>query len=348
MNHSNGQVARNFKNNKAMDIDFVITWVDMNDPEWKKSFAKVKGTIDNSQNQYSEARFRDYGFLKYWFRGVEKFAPWVRKIHFVTCGQKPEWLDTSNPKLHLVNHSDYIPEKYLPTFNSTVLEFYLDRIPGLAEHFVYFNDDFYLTSPTGPDRFFAPNGLPHDIAVFRMNTGLSLWSKTLRNNVRLINRHFDKKAVLKRDHDKWFSPVYGSKANLTRLFRAYGKFLTIRIPHNAQPYLKSTFASVWDACRPELEEASTHTFRSETDLTPELFRTWQICKSDFEPYNTYKDTKMFPLMVKPKQAVEAIREQKYKLVCINDSVHIRNYEQVMQNLEAAFQSILPDKSSFEL
>ena len=78
-----------------MDIDFVITWVDMNDPEWKKSFAKAKGTIDNSQNQYSEARFRDYGFLKYWFRGVEKFAPWVRKIHFVTCGQKPEWLDTS-------------------------------------------------------------------------------------------------------------------------------------------------------------------------------------------------------------------------------------------------------------
>lgn len=331
-----------------MDIDFVITWVDMNDPEWKKSFAKAKGTIDNSQNQYSEARFRDYGFLKYWFRGVEKFAPWVRKIHFVTCGQKPEWLDTSNPKLHLVNHSDYIPEKYLPTFNSTVLEFYLDRIPGLAEHFVYFNDDFYLTSPTGPDRFFAPDGLPYDIAVFRMNTGLSLWSKTLRNNVRLINKHFDKKEILKRDHDKWFSPEYGSKANLTRLFRAYGKFLTIRIPHNAQPYLKSTFASVWDACRPELEEASTHTFRSETDLTPELFRTWQICKSDFEPYNTYKDTKMFPLMVKPKQAVKAIREQKYKLVCINDSVHIRNYEQVMQNLEAAFQSILPDKSSFEL
>ena len=53
-----------------MDIDFVVSWVDMNDPEWKKSFAKAKGTIDNSQNQYSEARFRDYGFLKYWFRGV--------------------------------------------------------------------------------------------------------------------------------------------------------------------------------------------------------------------------------------------------------------------------------------
>ena len=58
-----------------MDIDFVVTWVDMDDPEWKKSFAKAKGTIDNSQNQFSEARFRDYGFLKYWFRGVEGPPP---------------------------------------------------------------------------------------------------------------------------------------------------------------------------------------------------------------------------------------------------------------------------------
>ena len=122
----------------------------------------------------------------------------------------------------------------------------------------------------------------------------------------------------------------------------------MRIPHNAQPYLKSVFNDVWEHCGAELEEASTHTFRSEADLTPELFRTWQICRSDFEPYNTYKDTKMFPLMVKPKQAVKAIREQRYKLVCINDSVHIRNYDKVMQDLHDAFESILPEKSSFEL
>ncbi|MDR2890496.1 MAG: Stealth CR1 domain-containing protein, partial [Alistipes sp.] len=77
-----------------MEIDFVVTWVDMDDPEWRVDFAKYSGraTTDNSRNETSEARFRDYGFLKYWFRGVERFAPWVRKIHFVTCGQKPEWL----------------------------------------------------------------------------------------------------------------------------------------------------------------------------------------------------------------------------------------------------------------
>ena len=128
-----------------MDIDFVITWVNMDDPEWKKEFNKYRHNKDNTKNGVSEARFRDYGFLKYWFRGVEKFAPWVRKIHFVTFnGQIPEWLDVNNPRIHVVSHHDFIPSQFLPTFNSVVIERYLHKIPGLSEHFVYFNDDFYI------------------------------------------------------------------------------------------------------------------------------------------------------------------------------------------------------------
>jgi len=330
-----------------MDIDFIVTWVDMNDPIWQADLAKAKGAIDNSKNPTSAARFRDYGFLKYWFRGVEKFAPWVRYIHFVTCGQKPAWLDSSNPKLRLVSHKDYIPAEYLPTFNSTVMEFYLHKIPGLSEHFVYFNDDFYLTSPTPQTRFFT-EGLPNDIAAFRLNTGMSLWAKTLRNNIKLINKHFDKREVLKRDHDKWYCPDYGSRANLTRFLCWWGRFVTLMIPHNAQPYLKSTFEKVWQTEGDALREASTHKFRCKEDLTPELFRTWQICESDFHPYNTYKDTRMFPLLIRSKEAVKAIREQSYRLVCLNDNIHIRNYDEVMRELDRAFASILPDKSSFEL
>ena len=141
-----------------MDIDFVITWVDMEDPKWKAEFAKYSGKKENEKNGVSEARFRDYGFLKYWFRGVEKFAPWVRKIHFVTSGQKPEWLDESNPKINLVNHKDYIPSEFLPTYNSVVIERYLHKIPDLAEHFVYFNDDFYIINNISTERFFK-NGV---------------------------------------------------------------------------------------------------------------------------------------------------------------------------------------------
>jgi hypothetical protein len=318
----------------------------MDDPKWQADFMKYSGNKNNTKNGVSKARFRDYGFLKYWFRGVEKFAPWVRKIHFVTSGQKPEWLDENNPKIHLVNHKDFIPEQFLPTYNSVVIERYMYRIPGLAEHFVYFNDDFYIINPVSTERFFR-NGLPCDIATFLYNPSWSQWYKRIKNNLRIINRHFDKKEVMERFHDKWFDKSYGSKARWNYLLKPYGKFITLRTPHNAQAYLKSTFEEVWAAAGKELTETSVNRFRALNDYTPELFRTWQICRGNFEPYNTYRDTKMFPLMIRPKQAVRAIYNQSYSLICLNDNVHIRRYEQVMENIKNAFEHILPEKSGFE-
>ena len=331
-----------------MEIDFVVTWVDMNDPKWKADFSKYsKKGIDNTTNEFSEARFRDHGFLKYWFRGIEKFAPWVRKIHFVTSGQKPEWLNVDHPKLSLVNHSDYIPEKFLPVFNSCLIEIYMHKIPDLTEHFVYFNDDFFIINNLSKERFFT-NGLPNDIAAFRHNSGIGLWSKTLKNNIKIINERFDKREVMARDHDKWFHPSYGKRARLTRLLKPYGKFITLMTPHNAQPYLKSTFNEVWDYAGDKLTKSSENRFRSTQDYTPELFRTWQICRSNFEPYNTYQDTKMFPLVLRSKKAIKAIYDQSYKLICLNDNAHIRNYDKVMEDLEKAFDTILPEKSNFEI
>lgn len=319
----------------------------MNDPAWKKDFETYSNKSKNINNAVTEARFRDYGFLKFWFRGIEKFAPWARKIHFVTCGQKPDWLDTSNPKLNMVSHKDIIPERFLPTFNSGVIERYIHRIPGLADRFIYFNDDFYVIRPVSPERFFQ-NGLPCDIAVFQYNPSWSPYYVMLKNNIRIINRRFNKREVLKRDHDKWFTKEYGSKVRMNRIMKPFGKFITLRTHHNAQPYLKKSFDDAWAFAEKELTETSANRFRKTTDYTHELFRTWQICESNFVPYNTYKDTKMFPLLIRAKQAVKAIRNQEYTLVCINDNEHIKNYEQVMRNLYEAFEHILPDKSSFEL
>lgn len=330
----------------AQDIDIVVTWVDMNDPEWKKEFQKYSGKGDIEENGVVDARFRDYGFLKYWFRGIEKFAPWVRKIHFVTCGQKPEWLNVDNPKLNLVNHKDFIPHEFLPTYNSVVIERFMYKIPDLSEKFVYFNDDFYMLRPIPTERFFQ-NGLPCDIAVFQYNPSWSQWYKTLKNNILLINRNFDKKTVIKRYHDKWFTSEYQGKDWQTRLLQPYNKFITLRVHHNAQPYLRKTFETVWDHEKEELLKTSNNRFRSTTDYSPELFRTWQICEGDFTPYNTYKDTKMFPLMVKPKQAVRAIKNQEYSLICLNDNKHIRDYAGLMEEIRQAFHSILPEPSSFE-
>lgn len=334
-------------NTNDMEIDFVVTWVNMDDPEWKAEFAKYSDKTVTEKNSVTDARFRDYGFLRYWFRGIEKFAPWVRKIHFITSGQKPEWLDESNPKIHLVNHRDYIPHEFLPTYNSVVIERYIHRIPGLAEHFVYFNDDFYIINHISPERFFR-NGLPCDIAAFQYNPSWSQWYRRIKNNIRLINKHFDKPEVMTKFHDKWFDKSYGSRARWNYLLKYYDKFITLRTPHNAQPYLKSTFEEVWEAEGKELTATSANRFRDSSDYTPELFRTWQICKGDFQPYNTYSDTKMFPLMLKSRQAIKAIYNQSYSLICLNDNIHIRDYDKVMQEVRDTFESILPEKSSFEL
>lgn len=329
-----------------MDIDFVILWVDMNDPDWRAEFSKYSGRTVNPSNSVSKARFRENGFLKYWFRGVAKFAPWVRTIHFVTNCKTPDWLDLDNPKLRIVHHREIIPAEYLPTFNSGVIERYIHRIPGLSEHFVYFNDDFYIINHVRKERFFR-DGLPCDIAAQDYNPSWSQWYKMLKNNIRIINRHFSKREVMARDREKWFDPSYGRKARWNHLLRFYPRFITLRTPHNAQPYLKSTFEKAWAAAGEELSSTSANRFRASTDLTHELFRTWQICEGNFAPLNTYLDTKMFPLMVRAKQAIRAIYEQRYNLVCLNDNVHIRNYDEVMDQIRRSFDHILPEKSEFE-
>ena len=119
-----------------MGIDFVILWVDGNDPKWQSEKATYDSNINDDSN--SASRYRDWGLLPYWFRGVEKFTPWVNKIHFVTWGHVPEFLNLNNPKLNIVNHKDFIPEEYLPTFSSHAIELNIHRIPGLSEKFIYF------------------------------------------------------------------------------------------------------------------------------------------------------------------------------------------------------------------
>ena len=109
---------------KTPKIDFVITWVDGSDEEWlakKRTFAENQPPIENQLSierprfDSSDLRFRnDFDFLKYWFRGVEKFAPWVNQIFFVTAGHLPDWLNLQHPKFKIIRHSDFIPQEFLP------------------------------------------------------------------------------------------------------------------------------------------------------------------------------------------------------------------------------------------
>lgn len=149
-------------------IDFVITWVDNSDPAWRESCQKHAKAQGRHIAVCSE-RYRDWDNLRYWFRGIEAFAPWVNKIHFVTCGHLPSWLNTQAPKLHIVKHSDYMDERYLPTFSSHPIEFCMHKIEGLSDHFVYFNDDtFIIDNFTG----FYDHHLPQS---FLKSTFIDAW-----------------------------------------------------------------------------------------------------------------------------------------------------------------------------
>ena len=106
----------------SKNIDFVITWVDSSDPKWQKDFQKYRLSKPGNKESSGEIRYRDLGTFKYVFRGFEKFTPWIRKIHLVTYGHIPEWLNIEHPKINIVKHEDIFPDlSVLPTFNSTAI-----------------------------------------------------------------------------------------------------------------------------------------------------------------------------------------------------------------------------------
>ncbi|MEJ7832159.1 MAG: stealth conserved region 3 domain-containing protein [Nocardioides sp.] len=146
-------------------VDVVYTWVDGQDPGWnaarEQRLAAITGTAlhtARSRESSGRARFIARDELRYSFRSVHLFAPWVRRIHLVTAGQTPDWLDISHPMINLVDHRDILPTDGLPTFNSHAIETSLHRIEGLSEHFLYLNDDFFLGRPVRTESFFTPSG----------------------------------------------------------------------------------------------------------------------------------------------------------------------------------------------
>lgn len=328
------------------DIDFVVIWVDGNDPEWRREYAKYKPGAKAEQNDTRDIRFRDWGNLKYWFRGVEKFAPWVRTVHFVTCGHYPSWLNMNAPKLNFVKHPDYIPWQYLPVFNCNPIEVNLHRIQGLSEQFVYFNDDTFLIKPVKPERFFK-NGLSCDLAALNANsTNESV--HIVYNDLHIINRNFIKKAVFSKAFFKWYNPKYGKAMLRTIALSPWPHFTGFVDPHLPNGFFKSTFEKVWSIAEAKLWETTSHRFRDISDVNQYLFRYWQLMESKFYPYNVYKDSIAIDIEDVNLDKIDmVIRNQKKAVLCINDTEQT-DFEKAKRQINNAFASILPEKSSFEL
>lgn len=332
-----------------MDIDIVVLWVDGNDPEWQAQKAKYSGKTITDANAVN--RFRDWGLMPYWFRAIEKFLPWVRTVHFVTCGHVPAFLNLSAPKLHHVKHSDYIPAEYLPTFSANTIEMNVHRIPGLAEGYIFFNDDMFVLRPM-PEHAFFRDGLPCTFggevpAAFVGESGI--WQHLIVNDLRVINNHFSKPTQVKRHGGKYASKCYPWKDNIrTKLLeRLYPEqFLGFKNLHAPAAFLKTTLETIWEKEAKLLSETSAHRFRSNEDVNQWLALWWQVADGCFSPF--YTDNVVMGCNEQTADHLcDLIRGQSHDMLCINDPSGDIPFEALSEKLKAAFETILPEKSSFE-
>ena len=335
-------------NNDNYPIDFVVTWVDGNDPVWQADKAKYSPKKNEDSRNI---RYRDWDNMQYWFRAVNTRSSVVNKVHFVTYGHLPKWLNTDCPKLHIAKHTEFIPPEYLPTFNVRPIELNLHRIKGLAEHFVYFNDDMFLLKPV-PRELFFKDGLPTDFAI-ASTLSVTDKSDTVQfakfNNIVILNTHFDKKEQVNKNFNKWVNLAYGWNALRNLILMGEHHFKCFANNHLAFSYLKSTFNDLWSKEFDELNETCKHKFRTRLDVNQWLVRYWQLAKGDFTPIGRHVKGKVYEVyngVAQNQELFNIIENQTMPMICINDNENI-DFEPMEKRLKQAFDKILPDKSSFE-
>lgn len=329
-------------------IDIVLTWVDGSDPNWREEKEKYVAEESTSVHSFD---YQDWGLLPYWFRCIEKNAPWARYIYLVTWGHLPKWLKIEHPKLKIVNHTEFIPSKYLPTFSSHTIELNLHRIQGLAENFIYFNDDTFLLKPVRSS-FFFKNNLPCDCAINNpiAPANSNCIASLMLTTTGVINENFSKMLVMRKHPAKWINFRYSYLLLLNLLFLPWSRFVGLYESHLPTSMKKSTFVEVWEKEYELLDATCTRKFRDfKVDVNQWIFKDWQIAKGEFSPRSIYAG-KRFAIkdVMDAEVCAKTIASNKTAMICVNDHILdetcISNAARVIR---AAFDVNYGEKSSFE-
>ncbi|WP_204112468.1 stealth conserved region 3 domain-containing protein [Shimia biformata] len=120
-------------------VDAVFTWVDDRFPGYADQLAAYAGT----RHDTNPNRTRDnLDLIRYALRSLEVNLPEVRRVYLVSCRpQVPRWLKADHPDIEVVHHDQIMSPALLPTFNSFSIVSHLHLLPGLAEQFIYVEDD---------------------------------------------------------------------------------------------------------------------------------------------------------------------------------------------------------------
>jgi len=231
-------------------IDAVILWVDGSDEKHQEKMLPYVEDKNLFQSKKFRTRFDQVNEIKFTVDSILKFASFIRNIYIVTDEQTPDFLkeDSSKKiysKVSIVDHKVIFAgyEDYLPTFNNRPIETCLFRIPNLADHFIYFNDDFFLINETKPTDFFI-NGQP------------ILRGKWLE---------FDKKTIFKKEKKN----KAGHKTAQQKAAKLIGFNKYYNFRHTPHPLRKSTFENYFNANEDEFINNIKFRFRESNQFTPQ-------------------------------------------------------------------------------
>ena len=308
-----------------MDIDLVYLWVNGNDPKWIEKRNRSIGKTSSAQEN-CEGRYVDNDELKYSLRSVEMYAPWIRKIFIVTDNQVPAWLDTTNPKIQIVDHTEIIPREYLPCFNSAVIEHHLHRIEGLAEHFLYANDDMYINKPVSPADFFGKDGLP----IMRMNLRI----------FRKIYFYYRTK-VQGKDLQNYRLTIHNS-ARLVE--QKYGKYYCSKTHHNIDAYCKSDYRHTRELFDAEISATCSNQVRSANDIQRNIYSYVPLIeKRAHKRYVTQRTS--FRFHIDNRKLYRKFERYNPTFFCMNDSQYANDDDRLCA--KEFISRHFPLKSQFE-
>ena len=291
-------------------MDAVITYVDGLDPVWQAEYTEAVG------GEVMAKRYRDWGTLKYLLRGIEKHIPSIENVFLLVSGesQVPSWIDRS--VVRVVLHKDIIPERFLPTFNSTTIEMFMHRIPGLCEEFLYFNDDMFPVMDCSKEDFFRDGKAVIGFAHHLFAGGK--YKKRVRNS-----DHQARKALGKRP----------------------GLFF-VRPQHTCSPMLRSESDAVY-AFSEEAIFSVVSRLRTTRNFNQYLFLDY-LYYGGKTTGKKISNKHLSPAVHSPETIADNILNPSAKLLCIND-VHLSDaeYERYRTAVLDAFLTHFPERSRFE-
>ena len=230
-------------NDVTFPVDIVYTWVDGEEPQMRAKRARYQenGIAEILDKETGASRYTSHDELKYSLRSLAMYADFVRHIYLVTDGQKPHWLDDSAPGITVVDHRDIFPEGVLPVFNSHAIETRLHHIPGLSEHYLYFNDDVFVGRRVTAEHFFHGSGLMKiPVSPLKIGVGKPHAEETATNSA--------------------------SKNVRRLLLEKFGRMTTNNFMHTPLPQHRETLQALEELFREDIARTTASRFRSPQDL----------------------------------------------------------------------------------